>query len=129
MAKNPQQKTVQISPHTDALIRQLAADIQERTGEKVSLGNLVNRAVACLKDSHAGDAWLSGEEAGRVLEERHRVAILHTVGVAIRHVTDGKVKVSGMSFDDGRGLCFLHFEGGDMLQLGYRVLADEPVEA
>lgn len=128
MAKNPQQKTVQISPHTDGLIRELAAAIEGRTGERVSLGNLVNRAVACLKDSHAGDAWLSGEEAGRALEERHRKAILNTLGVVVPIVTKGAMKVTGMSVDTDRELAFLHLEGGDMLQLGYRALADEPVE-
>ena len=123
MAKNPQQKTVQISPHTDGLIRELAAAIEGRTGERVSLGNLVNRAVACLKDAHAGDAWLSGVEAGKVMEERHRKAILNTLGVVVPHLTEGKVRVTGLSFDNDRGLAFLHLDGGDIFQMGYQPLA------
>ena len=123
MAKHPQQKTVQISPHTDGLIRELAAAIEGRTGEKVSLGNLVNRAVACLKDSHDGDRWLSGVESGLVMEERHKKAVLNVLGVVVPHLTEGKVRVTGMSFDNDRELAFLHLDGGDIFQMGYQPLA------
>ena len=130
MPRTQTHRTIQVQPHTLELFRELTNDLREKTGEHLSISSVVQRAGVCLKDAYDGERWLTGEESGTVMEERHRKAILNTLGVVVPIVTKGAMKVTGMSFDDGRGLAFLHMEGGDMLQLGYRALADvveEPV--
>ena len=119
-----QQVPVQVWPHTRDLLRELAAELSAKSGEKVSMGAAVQRAAMCLQDAHNGKAWLNGEEAGAILEERHRRQVLDILGVIIPHVTEGNIRVTGMSFDDINGLAFIHFEGGDVMQMGYRTLAE-----
>ena len=124
------QTPIQVWLGTKATLRKLADDLTAKTGRRVTLADTVDRAAQCLADSHEGKAWLNGVEAGKVLEERHRREVLNILGVLLPRFTDGKVNVSGMSFDDDRGLAFLHLADGDVMQMGYRPLAEsEPVSA
>ena len=73
-------KVIRLSGPVHVRLEAMRAVLVQMGGRFISQGETVERALKCLADSHAGRAWLSGEESGRALEERHQQQITAVVG-------------------------------------------------
>ena len=73
-------KVIRLSGPIHTRLEAMRAVLREMTGRPVTQAETVERAIDCLTDAHAGKAWLSGAESGRVMEERHQQQITAVVG-------------------------------------------------
>ena len=74
-------------------------------------------------DSQRGGAWLTGEEAGRVMEDRHQKALVHFVGELLPHMG---AELEGIGFDADKPVAYVHLKGRDPFGVGYPDLAMRP---
>ena len=77
-----QDKVIRMPKGVHTRLEAMRAVLREMTGRPITQGEVVQRALDCLTDAHAGNAWLSGTEAGKVFEERHQQQITGGCGTA-----------------------------------------------
>ena len=94
----------------------MRAVLREMTGRHVTQGEAVGRALECLTDAHAGNAWLSGAEAGRVLEERHQQQVTAVVGQLLARVRPD-LELDGVGFDAINGQAHIVIRGEPAISL------------
>lgn len=75
MAKQQTRKQISVRVPTWRKAQQLRSELAETSGREVTMTDVLDRALQCLSDAHAGQAWLSAPEAAVVFEERHRQGI------------------------------------------------------
>ena len=112
-----------IDPADLALAKQLAADLSGKLESHVTIGEAIHRALVCLADSQRGGAWLTGEEAGRVMESRHRKSFVHFVGELLPHLGH---ELAGIGFDEDKPVAYVHLKGREPFGVGFPDLAMRP---
>lgn len=70
MAQKRRQVSLQIETWQKAV--QLRDALAQKSGRRVSIGDIVHRGLECLQDAHERGAWLSPAEAAPVMEQRLR---------------------------------------------------------
>ena len=50
-------------------------ELAKKINRGVTIGDVVDRAIDCLRDAHGRGAWLSPREAAPVMEQRHEGVI------------------------------------------------------
>ena len=65
-------KLVSLQTQAYGLAVRLRDALTKRSGKKFTLGDVIERALRCLQDSHERGAWLSPREAAPLLEQRNR---------------------------------------------------------
>ena len=103
-------KIIRLPKPVHTRLMAMRAVLREMTGRNISQGETVERALKCLADSHAGRAWLSGEEAGRALEERHQQQITAVVGQLLAAVRPD-LALDGVGFNPMTGQAIVAFKG------------------
>ena len=112
-----------IDPADLELAKQLAADLSGKLGVGVTIGEAIHRALVCLADSQRGGAWLTGEEAGRVMEERYRKAVQFVVEELLPHLGE---RLEAIGFVKDRPVAFVHIEGREPFGVGFPGLRTRP---
>ena len=101
----------------------MRAVLREMAGRHVTQGEAVGRALECLTDAHAGKAWLSGAEAGRVLEERHQEQVTNIVGHLLARVRPD-LELDGVAFDPVNGRTHIVIKGEEAISLAAASLVE-----
>ena len=94
----------------------MRAVLREMSGRPISQGETVERALQCLTDAHGRNAWLSGEEAGRIMEARHQQQITAVVGQLLARVRPD-LELDGVGFDPVNGQAHIVIRGGPAISL------------
>ena len=94
----------------------MRAVLREMSGRPISQGETVERALQCLTDAHGRNAWLSGEEAGRIMEARHQQQITAVVGQLLARVRPD-LELDGVGFDPVNGQAHIVIRGEPAISL------------
>ena len=131
MAKRTRQSPIMVSEATHTKAKALANELSSKIGLTVSLGEVVDRALECLKDAHGKGAWLSPREAGPVMEDRLRENILSVVVQVVKAIAPDARPV--VSFREGENELNLKWneveEPGSWIQWGPGQTIPQAVEA
>ena len=109
-------KVVRLSQPTHTRLEAMRAVLRAMTGRPVTQAETVERAIDCLTDAHAGKAWLSGAEAGRVMEERHQQQVTAVVGHLLAAVRPD-LTLDGVGFDAVNGQAHIVIRGEQTITL------------
>ena len=109
-------KVIRITRPTHTRLEAMRGVLRAMTGRPITQGEVVERALQCLTDSHAGKAWLTGEEAGRAMEARHQEQIVNTVGQLLAAVRPD-LSLDGVGFDALNGQAIVAFKGQPAVNL------------
>ena len=116
-------KVIRLSGPIHTRLEAMRAVLREMTGRPVTQAETVERALESLTDSHGRGAWLSGEEAGRALEERHRKAVQFVVGELLPHLGES---LEAIGFVEDRPVAFVHIAGREPFGVGFPGLRTRP---
>ena len=103
-------KIIRLPKPVHTRLMAMRAVLREMTGRNISQGETVERALKCMADAHAGNAWLDGAEAGRVFEERHQQQITAVVGQLLARVRPD-LELAGVGFDALNGRAHIAIRG------------------
>ena len=84
----------------------MAAALSVKSGRKVSRAKAVERGIQALKDNHAESRWLTGEEAGTVMQERHEQSLLRFLGTFVSATMPGH-SLKDIGFDREAGVAYV----------------------
>ena len=94
----------------------MQAILREMSGRPITQGETVERALACLTDAHGRNAWLSGVEAGKIMEERHQQQVLQIVGHLLARVRPD-LDLQGVGFNPMTGQAHIVIRGEEAITL------------
>ena len=103
-------KVIRLTRPTHTRLEAMRGVLRALTGRPITQGEVVERALQCLTDSHAGKAWLTGEEAGRAMEARHQEQIVNTVGQLLAAVRPD-LDLDGVGFNPVTGQAHIAIRG------------------
>ena len=109
-------KVIRLPKPVHTRLQAMRAVLREMTGRNISQGETVERALKCMADAHAGNAWLDGAEAGRVFEERHQQQILSVVGQLLARVRPD-LELDGIGFNPLTGQAQIVLRGEEAVTL------------
>ena len=101
---------------THTRLEAMRAVLREMTGRPITQAETVERALQCLTDAHAGNAWLNGAEAGKVFEERHQQQVLRIVGNLLARVRPD-LELDGVGFNPITGQAHIVIRGEESITL------------
>ena len=109
-------KVIRLPKPTHTRLEAMRAVLREMTGRNISQGETVERALKCMSDAHAGNAWLDGAEAGRVFEARHQQQVTAVVGQLLA-VLRPDLELDGVGFDALNGRAHIVIRGEQAITL------------
>ena len=112
---------------TRDLAAKLRDELVERTGGRITLSDIVHRALVCLDDTHNRGAWLSPKEAAPVLEERHRQKVASALAQFIARACPDR-KLKGIAFDTESGMMTVMLDEGDPIGIWAGQTDQEPTK-
>ena len=83
--------------------------ITEKSGRKVTISDTMGRALECLEGAHSRGAWLSPQEAGPVLEQRHQDQMASALAQFIARACPEK-RLKGIAFDSANEMLTVIFD-------------------
>ena len=89
----------------------LRLELVQMLNQRVTLGQVVDRALDCLDDAHRRGAWLSPREAAPILDQRHETDVVNVVGQLLIGLD---VPFDGISVDRERRIVTVHRDAGDV---------------
>ena len=117
-----QDKVMRMPAVVHGKLEAMRAVLRTMTGRPITQAETLERALQCLADSHGRGAWLTGVEAGRVMEERHQKQLTAAVGQVLAAYRPD-LTLRGIGFDPANGRAYIDVEGQQPLTLGAAALS------
>lgn len=103
---------VSVSAATYAEIQRLKAELERTSGRRLTVTDVLDRALENLSDAHERGAWLSPKEMWPVLRERQHRAIRSVIGQVVERFAPGYT-LKAVGFSETDGSCVVHAEKVD----------------
>ena len=111
MPKRDDRRLVSVPIETFKAIQQLQRELAAITGQRVTIGQVVERGAECLLDAASRQAWLSPSEQEEPLRERVRTAVMSNL-IALRELVPG-IGIGEIGYDPDNDAVLVNVAGED----------------